>query len=219
MRACGKDQLDQIAAAKKAVDALAGLWDDGNSPTFLDVLCSIRDTGLFILPEAIRAFSASAVEDPQQEETAKDYKTDEIGAWRSFLETPFAQIDPYSQYIQGESPYDTHQGIKGLEFPRVCVIIDDSEARGFTFSYEKLFGAKAESSRNDPSREMSTDRTRRLLYVTSSRAEDSLALIAYSTDPLKVRAHALNEGWFKGSEIENIRFIGRLLRQWPDNSI
>ena len=130
------------------------------------------------------------------------YETDEIGAWRSFLETPFAQIEPYSHYIQGEATYDTHQGIKGLEFPRVCVIMDDSEARGFMFSYEKLFGAKAESSRSDPSQERSADRTRRLFYVTCSRAEDSLALIAYSENPQKVREHTLNEGWFEESEIE-----------------
>jgi len=80
--------------------------------------------------------------------------------------------------------------------------MDDSEARGFMFSYEKLFGAKAESSRSDPSQERSADRTRRLFYVTCSRAEDSLALIAYSGNPQKVREHALNEGWFEESEIE-----------------
>ena len=39
-------------------------------------------------------------------------------------------------------------------------------------------------------------------YVTCSRAEESLALIAYSENPSKVRQHALNEGWFEESEIE-----------------
>ena len=202
MKACGENQLAQIAAAKGGVEALAELWDNGSSPTFLDVLCCVRNTRLFAIPEAIRAFSASGEEDPDEERQAKVCETDEIGAWRSFLETPFAQIEPYSQYIQGESAYDTHQGIKGLEFPRVCVIMDDSEARGFMFSYEKLFGAKAESSRSDPNQERSADRTRRLFYVTCSRAEDSLALIAYSENPQKVREHALNEDWFDESEIE-----------------
>jgi DNA helicase-2/ATP-dependent DNA helicase PcrA len=202
MKACGEDQLAQIAAAKKGVEALAELWDHGTSPTFLDVLCRVRNTRLFAIPEAIRAFSAFGEEDSEEERQAQEYDTDEIGAWRSFLETPFAQIEPYSQYIQGEAAYDTHQGIKGLEFPRVCVIMDDSEARGFMFSYEKLFGAKTESSRSDPSQERSADRTRRLFYVTCSRAEDSLALIAYSENPQKVREHALDKGWFEESEIE-----------------
>lgn len=202
MKACGGDQLAQIAAAKRGVEALTELWDHGSSPTFLDVLCCVRNTRLFAIPEAIRVFSASGEKDSDEELPSKEYETDEIEAWRSFLETPFAQIEPYSQYIQGESAYDTHQGIKGLEFQRVCVIMDDSEARGFMFSYEKLFGAKAESSRSGPGQEKSADRTRRLFYVTCSRAEDSLALIAYSENPQKVCEHAINEGWFEESEIE-----------------
>ena len=202
MEARGKEQLAQIAAAKRGVESLAKLWDRGNSPTFLDVLCRVRDTGLFILPDAVRAFSASAEEGPEEEETTQEQGIDEIGAWRSFLETRFDQIEPYSQYIQGEAAFDTHQGIKGLEFPRVCVIMDDSEARGFTFSYEKLFGTKAESSRSDRNQGRSADPTRRLFYVTCSRAEDSLALIAYSKNPQKVCERALDEKWFEESEIE-----------------
>lgn len=202
MKACGEDQVEQIATAKRGVDSLVELWNGGSSPTFLDVLCRVRDTRLFVIPEAIRPFSASTEVSSDEEQSAGEYKTDEIAAWRSFLETPFAQIEPYSQYIQGDAAHDTHQGIKGLEFPRVCVIMDDSEARGFMFSYEKLFGAKTESSRADPNQERSTDRTRRLFYVTCSRAEDSLALIAYSTNPQTVSAYAVKEGWFKESEIE-----------------
>ncbi|MDZ7761697.1 MAG: AAA family ATPase [Desulfovermiculus sp.] len=202
MKTSGSDQMAQVAAAKKGVDALVKLWHDGRSPTFLDVLSCVRDTRLFSIPEAIRAFSVSGEDESEKETPSKGYEADEIAAWRSFLETPFAQIEPYSQYIEGEAAYDTHQGIKGLEFPRVCVIMDDSEARGFMFSYEKLLGAKAESSRSDPMKETSIDRTRRLFYVTCSRAEDSLALIAYSEDPLLLREHALNEEWFEESEIE-----------------
>jgi DNA helicase-2/ATP-dependent DNA helicase PcrA len=202
MEACGEDQMAQIAAAKKAVEELAELWDHGRSPTFLDVLCRVRDSRLFAIPEALSAFSAFREEDADEQQQSTEHETDEIGAWRFFLETPFAQIEPYNQYIQGEAAYDTHQGIKGLEFPRVCVIMDDSEARGFMFSYEKLFGAKAESSHSDPKQEGWADPTRRLFYVTCSRAEDSLALIAYSENPQNVREHALNKEWFEESEIE-----------------
>ena len=82
--------------------------------------------------------------------------------------------------------------------------MDDSEARGFRFSYEKLFGAKQESNKKDPTKETSIDRTRRLFYVTCSRAEDSLALIAYTSQPEHVRNHILKEGWFEDNEIELI---------------
>ncbi len=62
-----------------------------------------------------------------------------------FCLPPFSQIVPYVSYIIEKASFDTHQGVKGLEFPRVMVIIDDTEARGFSFGYEKLFGAKAKT--------------------------------------------------------------------------
>lgn len=202
MKASGCNQLSQISAAKSAVDTLTNLWVDEKYPTFLDVLCCIRNTGLFVIPDEIRAFSSSPEGTSEDLQTAEEYEADEISAWRSFLETPFEQVEAYSGYISGKATYDTHQGIKGLEFPRVCVIMDDSETRGFMFSYEKLFGAKADSSQSAPNQETSVDRTRRLFYVTCSRAEDSLALIAYSANPQKVREHVLHEGWFTEAEID-----------------
>ena len=160
---------------------------------------------LFELPEILRTFAKHVEEPTEEPEEVEDNKTDELVAWRHFLETPFDQIERYSQYIQGEAQYDTHQGIKGLEFPRVCVIMDDSEARGFMFSYDKLFGAKEDSRRRDVGQETSIDRTRRLFYVTCSRAEDSLALIAYTSKPEQVREYVIRESWFKEEEIELIR--------------
>lgn len=198
------DQILQIEKARSAVDSLTALCDKKNEPTFMQILKSIYESKLFNIPEILRPF-AKYTEGPIKElEDDEEDKDDELVAWRNFLETLFSQIECYSQYIQGEARYDTHQGIKGLEFPRVCVIMDDDEARGFMFSYEKLFGAKKDSKKKEPGQETSIDRTRRLFYVTSSRAENSLALVAYTSDPGKVREHVVREGWFKEEEIELI---------------
>ena len=62
------------------------------------------------------------------------------------LATPFGQIEAYDRYVSGRSPFGTHQGVKGLEFPRVMVVISDDEARGFLFNYDKLFGLKEKSA-------------------------------------------------------------------------
>ena len=53
-------------------------------------------------------------------------------------------------------------------------------------------------------KETTIDRTRRLFYVTCSRSKESLAILAYSSDPDKVVKHAIAEGWFKDDEIESI---------------
>ncbi len=193
------NQSEQIKKAKKAVNSLADLWSKRNTPSFLHVLKSVSETNLFEIPEILRPYVMNTEEATVEDE--EDDKKDELFAWRKFLDTSFDQIERYSPYIQGGAQYDTHQGIKGLEFPRVCVIMDDSEARGFTFSYEKLFGAKEDSTNREPGKETSIDRTRRLFYVTCSRAEDSLALVAYTSEPIIVHENVVGEGWFTEEEI------------------
>jgi superfamily I DNA/RNA helicase len=136
-----------------------------------------------------------------------DFKS-ELGGWRQALETPFDQIEKYDRYVRGVSQFDTHQGVKGLEFPRVMVIVSDDETRGFMFAYDKLFGAK-EKSKTDleneaAGKETTIDRTRRLFYVTCSRAEESLSVVYYAADPALACNAMIRQGWFDPAEIELI---------------
>jgi len=107
--------------------------------------------------------------------------------------------------VSGLASFDTHQGVKGREFERVMVIMDDTEARGFMFGYEKLLGAKSASDADKKNeregKETGVDRTRRLMYVTCSRAEKSLALVVYTENPSAVKSHILANGWFSEEEI------------------
>lgn len=45
------------------------------------------------------------------------------------------------------------------------------------------------------------DRTRRLFYVTCTRAEKSLAVVAYTSDPKIFKATAIKKGYFLEEEI------------------
>ena len=209
----GEDQKHQIEIARKAVTKLCDLWKDNDKPRFLDVLHCIAKTGLFEIPESLRPIAyRSEIEQKIVENNSEkpvlegDYPNSVLDAWDKFLLTPFAQIEHYASYVSGQAQFETHQGVKGLEFSRVMVIIDDNEARGFLFSYDKLFGAK-EKTATDMENEVggndtSIERTRRLFYVTCSRTEKSLAIIMYSTNPEKVRDHVLSEGWFENNEVE-----------------
>lgn len=198
-----KEQLSQIRKAKHAVDDLICLWNDQRIPTFGQVLDSIYNTGLFELPELLRVLAAGrAVESVGPTEGVREAG---ILAWEEVLGTPFSQAGLYHRYISGNSPFDTHQGVKGREFPRVMVVIDDSDSRGFMFSYEKLFGVREKTPTDVKNEreglETSIDRTRRLLYVTCSRAQSSLAIVAYTADPSRAKSHALSAGWFREEEI------------------
>lgn len=111
----------------------------------------------------------------------------------------------YYNYVSGNASFDTHQGVKGLQFERVMVIIDDDEAQGSTFNYEKLLGITEMSDRDianeQQGRETTIDRTRRLLYVTCSRAIDSLAIVFFVDDTDIAYKKFMECGWFANEEI------------------
>ena len=162
---------------------------------------------VFVTPKPGEAVAIASKDAPVAEAVDEEAEEEDstLKAWREALETPFEQIEGYARYVSDSSDFDTHQGVKGLEFPRVMVVISDEEANGFLFSYSKLFGAKEKSDRDIQNEqeglETTIDRTRRLFYVTCSRAEESLAIVAYSENPAAVKAMVLKEKWFDENEV------------------
>lgn len=203
----GNDKpIEQLRAAQAAIDSLMALWANGD-PTCAAIAANVVETNLFAIPDSLRAAlaakQAAPTETPNDEEA--DPVSDQIAALVKFLDCAFSEIAPYAAYVAHEAPFDTHQGVKGLEFERVMVLMDDGEARGFLFGYDKLLGAKAPTAADIKNtregKETSVDRTRRLFYVTCSRARSSLALVAYSSDPAAVRAHVVENEWFAADEV------------------
>ncbi|WP_296583777.1 UvrD-helicase domain-containing protein [Xanthobacter sp.] len=197
---------EQLRVAQAAIDHLMAVWAHGE-PTCGAVVANIAKTHLFEVPDSLKAAlaakQAASPKAPGDEEA--DPVSEQIAALVAFLDCPFSEIAPYAAYVAHEAPFDTHQGVKGLEFDRVMVLMDDGEARGFLFGYDKLLGAKvptaADIKNAQEGKETSLDRTRRLFYVTCSRARSSLVLVAYSADPVAVRAHVIAKGWFASEEV------------------
>lgn len=212
----GSNQFAMLAAASAAIDRVIALFSGDNEPNFLDVLHVVAETNLFPIPDALRAYATpddAALEYGVSEALSGVVNEEDGGevsevarAWEGFLASPYSQITTYRDYVSGLATYDTHQGVKGREFDRVLVVMNDAEAGGFLFSYEKLFGAKEKSKTDikneEENKDTSIDRTRRLFYVTSSRAMKSLALIVYSENPQLVQEHVIREGWFEPHEVE-----------------
>lgn len=209
LKDAGKQQVSHISSVKNAAKELIELWDGEADPSIETVLVIIAKSGLFEIPDALLPLVESAAIIP----TADDEEVDEteIGdefttAWSVASKVPFSQLESYAEYVSGLSAFDTHQGVKGLQFKRVMVIIDDDAARGFMFSYDRVLGVKPKSDsdrKNEAAGQDTTiDRTRRLLYVTCSRAEESLAIVAYSQNPQLVLQSVVREGLFDASEVE-----------------
>ncbi len=201
------NQLEDIREVNRRVNELYSLWSDNKDPKIIDILQFISKSKLFEIPEMLYPIARRTEEEQQIVELEKsiDVKNELIDAWDNALSGSFSQIEAFDEYFSENSKFDTHQGVKGLEFPRVMVIIDDEDARGFLFSYEKLFGAKeltqTDIQNQDEGKDTSIDRTRRLFYVACSRAEKSLAIVAYTKAPEIVQSHVLSEGWFAKDEV------------------
>ncbi|NIF28901.1 ATP-dependent helicase [Pantoea sp. Tr-811] len=197
------NQLDVLESVGKATKALCGLFKD-KDPLIEEVAQILFQTGLLALPERlVEALAQGATTDTPPETTDRDAL--EVHAYRIVLGRPYSEMAAFAGYANGLSPFDTHQGVKGLEFPRVMVVLNDEEAGGFLFSYEKLFGV-VPASPNDVKNQLAgkddaLSRTRRLLYVTCSRAEESLAIVVYTAQPEVAKASAVKAGWLKEEEI------------------
>lgn len=221
LQGAGSNQVAQLSKAKAACDGLLALITEQPEVTAQAVLELIAQTSLFAIPDTLAPFvpgdavAVAAEDEPKRgdqvdgiEDEEAEETNPELSAWGKSLEAPLSQIERYDLYVRGQSQFGTHQGVKGLEFPRVLVVINDDEARGFLFAYDKFFGTK-EKTKSDleneaAGRETGSDRTRRLFYVTCSRAEKSLAIVYYSPDPTLARNAILQYGWFDQSEVELI---------------
>lgn len=134
-----------------------------------------------------------------------DYK-DKDSLWNKALKASLKELMQYNLYIKGKLGFDTHQGVKGLEFNRVMTILDDEESNGFLFRYNKLLGTESLSDTDRKNIESGKDnvlsRTARLFYVICSRAEESLAIVVYSNKPSELKNNLIDSEFFSKDEIE-----------------
>lgn len=170
-------------------------------PAF-EALRHLRDGAMFRLDD--RLLTAMAEYDPSVLPT----ESGDAAALQKLLHTPMRELWGLRTYLEEQSPFATHQGVKGAEFSRVLTVLDDEEGRHNQFSYGKLFGVTPPSDRDQANlregNETTFDRTRRLLYVCCSRAGKDLAVIFFADDPVKAYAAIAGLGLFPAEDIHNL---------------
>lgn len=197
---------ETLTDTKKSVQKLADLFfsNINININIIDILTILEEEKIFTIPpkldEAFQLYKNSI--------EIQSKKIEEETVWIKFLTIPYQQLINYTKYINDETSYATHHGVKGLEFDRVMVVMNDKDKRGrggLSASYEKLFGVVAESEtdiRNKRNgKETDLQRTRRLFYVTCTRAKQSLALVAYTNSPEILKYNMLERKWFDEKEI------------------
>lgn len=198
------NQLDYLKEIKKKKDFLFDLIGDNESNSIKTLLNYIYENNLLNVPEVlIQALNFNA-----ESVIGVDNEPSEIQAYSNALDSHINELINYVNYIDGRSSFGTHQGVKGLQFERVMAILDDDEAGGFLFNYDKFLGVKSLSDNDKKNEAQGEDnalsRTRRLFYVICSRAEKSLAVVCYTKNSELLKNKLIEKEWFDESEIHLI---------------
>lgn len=129
----------------------------------------------------------------------------------AFLSCPAKEFRGYRKYLDDLSPFSTQQGVKGAQFDRVMVLLDDEEGEAMrSFCYGKYFGITDLSDTDIENiavgKDSAIERTRRLFYVCCSRAVLDLAVIWFAPDVDVARAAVLGKGFFRPEDVltENV---------------
>lgn len=184
---------EQLGELRQLIKNLQQMMEPGSGSTFADVLRHIHDSKVIDLDARVLSYlnlpAPIEVKEHDIAEAAEDDSdelTKEVAAMDAFLACPASQFWGYYKYITEDSPFSTQQGIKGAEFERVLVILDDDEGTHVQFSYDKYLGIKPLSDREEANRlegkETAVERTRRLFYVCCTRAMKHLMVVLFANN-------------------------------------
>ncbi|MQX92069.1 UvrD-helicase domain-containing protein [Sinorhizobium meliloti] len=194
-----------LTGLQQAVDALVAMLADGSQATVAEVMRHISDTELLRLDDR---FGPHLVDEPVDDGSTG------FANVQALLACQVGELWAYRRYFTEESPFATHHGVKGAQFERVLVVVDDEEAAFYQYSYGKYFGyvplSDNDKARIDAGEETVLDRTRRLFYVCCSRAMKDLAVVLFVPDVAAALAAIAEKNLFPQASIRRIE-----ARAWP----
>lgn len=203
LRSSSADTLEHLQRIDFAVGEIASMIGGQRAATIGDVLSCAIEHKIIAQDDRLAPFLAASPSASESEEDSDD--TSEDVSITAFLGSPAAEIAALRGYIQNQSPFDTHQGIKGAEFDRVLVVLDDDEARYNLFSYSRFFGLEPPSETDlenaRAGKETTIDRTRRLFYVCCSRARLDLAVALFVANPDRSREKVVATKIFQNDQV------------------
>lgn len=218
----GADIAERLRIIGELVASIAAGITGTSQITIGTLLHQVHAAGLLTFDSRLVSYLAPEEAEPsealgEEEEYGGIYEDDEsekeIAAMDAFLACPASQLLAYHTYISERSPFWTQQGIKGAEFDRVIVVLDDAESRHFQFSYEKYLGLQEPSDTDqmhiDAGEETTIDRTRRLFYVSCTRALKDLAVVLFTEDPESAEAHIRTLDLFEDDSIHTATVFER----------
>jgi len=127
-----------------------------------------------------------------KDDLIKQFITENTYLYHRLKDIKYEEIINLYRFEQDFTPYSTQHGIKGAEFNNVFVILDNGKWNKYNFKY--LF-------ENTAGKESIIERTRKMFYVSCSRAKDNL--IVYYNNPSNIVLDKARE-WFGENNVIEI---------------
>jgi DNA helicase II / ATP-dependent DNA helicase PcrA len=209
----GVDIAERLQEVGELVSFISTCMAGNSEETIGSLLKRVYDADLLILDPRLKSYldpeapakAPVQLEPEEGVDSEEDDSEKEQSSMAAFLACPANQLLAYHDYISERSPFWTQQGIKGAEFNRVLVVLDDAEGTHNQFSYEKYLGLKAPSDTDinnlKEGKETVVDRTRRLFYVSCTRALKDLAVVLFTADPEQAKTHIRQLNLFEDEAI------------------
>lgn len=198
------DVSEVLRELASSVRELVTLFDDGSQATVRTLYTCLANGEMQTMDERVTdalSLVPASVEEIHPDEASKKSRITRD----RFLDCSVHELVGYGNYLERLSPYATHHGVKGAEFERVVVVLDDEQGRHNQFSYDKLLGLAPLSATDEAHRSAGEDsvieRTRRLFYVCCTRARRDLAVVLYSSNPEVAAEIARRAGYFREEAI------------------
>jgi DNA helicase-2/ATP-dependent DNA helicase PcrA len=202
----------RLTQLRELSTAISEAMAPASQATVADVLAQVKAARLIAFDSRLLAYLEEpvAADEADVEPEGADLEEEissEASAMQAYLACPAKQFRPYQTYVDERSPFSTQQGVKGAEYDRVLVVLDDDEGTHNQFSYEKYLSLKPLSARDQKSladgKETSVERTRRLFYVCCTRARQDLAVVLFVEDPTNAIAHVKQLQLFPDADIHS----------------
>ena len=191
-----------LTGLQQALDALVEMLADGSQATVRQLMRHVRDTQLLRLDDR---FGPHLVDEPVDDGSSG------FANVQAFFACQIGELWAYRRYFTEESPFATHHGVKGAQFERVLVVVDDEEAAFHQYSYGKYFGyaplSDNDQAKIDAGEETVLDRTRRLFYVCCSRATKDLAIVLFVPDVAAASAAIAAKRLFPQASIRSLEVL------------